>query len=263
MLGDITLRRSAVAFVYRDNPTIKREDNLQFYDRVTASGVNVTDFSIAGTELILLRRPVPGGAGGLEVRVGAFGPVPQLRFLVAQVVVGDPMQLIKENADLSWQAFNTVWGSRLSPPQVSEVMQEFSVPSPGGDSRKFLMERVGHIGAVPLRQLGREFQGFGFRMMSGPIFTIGEGPLPPLSSADAAVRVEVLMEDPSQLFIEITSKWPAISLSRDELPPPLREQVTTPIVQLNAEARPPTFYLDQVYNFVTTNVLGFLREAAS
>jgi hypothetical protein len=179
------------------------------------------------------------------------------------VVVDDPWHLTKENADLSWQAFQSVWGSRLASPQISEATQEFSVPAPGGDARKFLMERVGHIGSAPLMQLGRDFNGFGLRLMSEPIFALGNGPTPPLAGADVTVRIEVLLEDPSQLFIEIASKWPAISVSRDQLPPPLREQVTAPILQMNSEVRPPTFYLDHVYNFVTTNVLGFLREAAT
>lgn len=259
-LDSITLRRSAIAYLYRETPPLSRVQNLEFYDRVSTSGVEVTQFSIQGPELVLLRAPAPN-TGAIEVRVGTFGaPVPQLRFLVSERPVDRPFDLVWETADTVAEAFQKVWGSRVGEPTLTEVTLEYSAPTPHG-SREF-MNAVARIDPGSLNHLGREFQGFGLRFMSGPALAVGAGTQPALPNAMVETRIETLMEDLSQLYIVATIKWPPLNIRVDTLPEPVRSQIQGPVIQANLKAEKPSHYLKQSHDFVYLNVTAFLRHAS-
>jgi hypothetical protein len=257
MVREISLRRSAIGYVYRENPGLKREENLAFYDRVTASGVEISDFSIQGPELVLLRRAAPEKEG-IEVRVGGVGDEPRLRLLIAHNPTRSTAESTREVAKLVWEAFQSTWGSRLSEPLITEVTLEFSVPAPGGDSKGYLQKEVAHLDIESLHRLGRGFEGFGLRLVSSPEVHFGEGPPPPLVGAEVNIRVETLFQDFSQLFLLVTSKWPAITLPAEGLPDEIREKVQMPVLQVNPKAEEPGFYLKKVYDFVQNNLLPFV-----
>lgn len=259
-LENLTLRRSAIAYLYSETPPLGREENLKFYDRVTTSGVEVTQFLIQGPELVLLRPPAPG-SGALEIRVGTFAtPVPQLRLLVSELPVDRPADLVWETADIVWEAFRTIWGSRLGEPNLTEVTQEFSVPAPSG-SRDFLLGNVVHVDPASLHHLGRDFEGFGLRFMSGPSIAFS-GPKPLLNGAAVEMRIETLMKDPSQLFVQATVKWPPLNVPVQQLPAAIQSQVQGPVIQANLKAEKPTHYLKQSYEFVSKNVFAFLKHGS-
>jgi hypothetical protein len=261
MLDRVTLRRSAIAYLYRETLPLGRDENLKFYDRVTASGVDIPQFSIQGSELALLRPPTPV-AGPLEIRVGAFGVPPQLRLLVNEVPVDRPSELVWETADLVWDAFRTVWGSRVAEPNLTEVTLEFSAPAPGGDSRGFLTESVARIDPAAFHHLGRDFEGFGLRFMSGPSISVGPGPQPVLPGTDVQMRIETLMNDLTQLFIQTTIKWPPLNVPVNQLPPQIREHVEGSVVQANLKAEKPGHYLRLSHDFVVKNLVAFLRHTS-
>jgi hypothetical protein len=260
MLQGISLRHSAIAYVYRENPALKRQENLQFYDRVTASGVEVGDFSIQGPALVLLRRPAPG-VDGLEVRVGSFGSGPQLRLLVTQPVATDPVELTRETADLVWEAFLAIWGERLTQPALTEVTLRFAAPAPGGSSVDFLRDKVAQLSSVAVQKLGRDYEGFGLRLMSSPAIHFGKGKGPALAEAGVQLRVETLLEDVSMVFLEAQVKWPAMSLPERQLPTEVRAAFEGPLLEVNPEARVPNYYLSLVYDYVTENLTNFLTSA--
>ena len=83
---------------------------------------------------------------------------------------------------------------------------------------------------------------------------IGEEEKPlPLAGADGNLLVETLLDDPSRLFFQLTSKWPSISLPPGGPPGAPRD--------LNVEIRKPSEYLEDVYEFLTGSVFEFLTEA--
>ena len=261
MFEEVALRRSAIAYVFPENPQLKREDSLQFYDRVTASAIEIPEFRMDAGEVVLLRNPSVGKSG-LEIRAGSFGTGPNLRLLVAHLVGEDPVAVSREYADLAWDAFEKIWGARISTPQLVEVTLDFAVQAPGGDSKTFLVSKVGSVDTAALKKLGREHEGFGLRIMSGPAITLGEGTGPTLPGAVLELKIETLLEDQSQIFIQAQVKWPAMNIPRDAIPEAARNQLQDQFLQLNIKAEPPTFYLEGVYEFVTTNVVEFLRQAA-
>lgn len=260
MLQGLSLRRSAIAYLYRENPALKRDEYLRFYDRVTASGVEVGDFSIQGPELVMLRRPGPD-RDRLEIRVGSWGAGPQLRLLVASVVQSTPVQMTRETADLAWEAFQSVWGENLSHPALVEVTLQLDAPAPGGASRDFLRDNVAHVGSTALHQLGREFDGFGLRLMSAVAVHHGEGEGPKLKGAGVRVRVESLAEDPSKVFIEVQAKWPTLSVPKRDLPVEVQRTLDSAVLEVNPEVKEPASYLTAVYDYVAENVSAFLMQA--
>ena len=261
MLDDTILRRTAIAYVFRANLTLDRRENLDFYNRVSVGGVEIPDFSIEGSELVLRRRHTVG-RGSLEVRVGAFGPAP-LRVLVSETLEDRSIDLAKETADLVWEAFSAVWGGKVSEPSVTEVTLDITAGAPGNDSRGFLSASVAHINEGAYAMLGRPFQGFGLRLMSGPSIQIGaDAPAHALLGADTQLRIETFQHDFSQLFIGASVTWPALTVPKSALPPEVRAQVSGPVVQINLQAEKPSHYLSLAYDYVAKNVLAFLRHAA-
>jgi hypothetical protein len=265
VLEHLTLRRSAIAYLYRENLSLTRAEHLKFYDRVTTSGVDVSDLSIQGPELVLVRRPLAPGSGALEIRAGLFSTpqLTQLRLLVSETVATDrPVDLVWETADLVRDAFCAIWGGKLSEPNLTEVTLEFNAAAPRGDSRGFLTESVARIDPSALHHLGRPFEGFGLRFVSNPSLTLGPGPAPELPGAQVELRLETLLADLSQLFLLATIRWPALSVPVQQLPAEVQRQIEVPVVQANIKAEKPSHYLRLSYDFVTKSVVAFLRHAA-
>lgn len=260
MFDELTLSKSAIAYVYKENPTLRREDNLSFYDRVTSSGIDMPSFSFEGGAELVLSRQAQQQKAGLEVRVGIFRG--KLRLLIAQTVQQAPVQVTRDNADQVFQAFQAVWQEQVTQPELTEVTLEFTAPSPAGDAISFLRDRVARVNKNAVGHLGRELTGFGLRFMAGPALSVGDdAPDLPLSGADILLRVESLLRDHSQVFFQAQCKWPAFNVPRDSLPGDIQSQVGESVLQVNPKARQPTFYLDQVYDFVTRRVASFLKES--
>ena len=262
MFEELTLTKSAIAYVFKENPTLHREDNLAFYDKVTSSGIDMPSFSFEGGSELQLTRQAGQRKAGIEVRVGTFQGS-KMRLLVAQRVEQAPVESTRENADQIFQAFQEVWQERVSQPELTEVTQEFEAPAPTGKAIAFMRDSVARLNKKALGSLGRELTGFGLRFMSGPVVHFGKDdvPAPVLPGADITLRVESLLRDPSMVFIHAMCKWPQLNVPVDKLPGDVQSQIEGPIFQVNPKARQPTFYLDQVYEFVTHNVVGFLRES--
>jgi hypothetical protein len=265
MFEELTLNKSAIAYLFKENPTLRREDNLSFYDKVVNSGIDLPSFSFeGGTELVLQRKGGHRGKAGIEVRVGEFQRA-KLRLLIGQSVEQAPVETTRENADAIYLAFQSVWQERVSQPELTEVTLEFFGAAPSGDARVFLGDKVARLNRKATRFLGRELTGFGLRLVSGPVVVLGDAAkdpnAPPLPGADINLRVESSVRDPSQVFFQVQAKWPALNVPRDSLPGAVQSQVTEQFIQVNPKARQPTFYLDQVYDFVQNRVVNFLRES--
>jgi hypothetical protein len=261
MVDRPTLRRSAIAYIFGGSIPLSRDENLKFYDRVTASGVDIPQFSIQGGELVLMRPPTPV-VGAFESRVGAFGQPPQLRFLINELPVDRPAELVWDTADLLWDAFRAVWGAKVAEPNLTEVTLDFTVGAPGNDSRGFLEGSVARIDPNAFHHLGREFEGFGLRFVSGPSLTFGPGPNVVLAGAAVEMKIETLMQDLSQLFISTTIRWPPLNLPVSQLPEHIRGHVEGSVVQANLKAEKPSHYLKLAHDFVTKNLVAFLRYTA-
>lgn len=265
MLEGITLKRSAIAYIHRQNPPLARAENMSFYDRVTASGAEITQFMVQGPELVLLRQPT-AVQNGLEIRVGGFGPNPQLqqlRLLVNELIAGSGppvMTLVRETADLVYDAFVAVWGEKATEVVLVEVTQEMLAPAPRGEARRFLAEDVAHLDPAALVHLGKNFQGFGIRLMAPPLeMGLDAGAPHVLPGADVELRVETFLGDNSQLHVVMTTRWPALTIPTHQLPPEVRSKVGGPVLQANIKAEKPSHYLDLSYEYVTKNVKAFLE----
>ncbi len=98
--------------------------------------------------------------------------------------------------------------------------------------------------------------------MANPSVNLGADPPPVLPNTGTEVRIETWMQDPTQLWLLVTTRWPALNLPIQALPPEIRKQVPGPMVQANLKAESPRRYLKEAYDFVGKNVIPFLRATA-
>jgi hypothetical protein len=168
-----------------------------------------------------------------------------------------PFQNIKETADLAWDAFSQVWAlERIgNSPVLTEVTLRLTAAAEGGDATTFLRDRALHLKSEALARLGRGTQGIGIRLVS-PLQINTMGPPLPLQGAEANLLVETLLEDPTRLFLEFTSKWPTLAL------PPMLVAEGAPLI-LNLDLRKPSEYLEDTYAYISGPVVDFLLESAS
>jgi hypothetical protein len=89
----------------------------------------------------------------------------------------------------------------------------------------------------------------------------GPGVPPVLSGADVNVHVETFLQDPSQIFMLVTAKWPSVTVPTSQVPEPLRSQISGNVLQLNLEGEPPSKRLSQVYDFVMKDLISFLQTS--
>ena len=248
-----SLRRAAVAYVFPGRLELRREDNLAFYDRVTAQGVDVPQFQQEPTLLKLVRPASPKGM--FQIEVGHYKQ--NFRFLVAEVWPTKPMKILAESADIAWDCFQETWpANRLGGARASfvETSLRLSAAAEGGNATTFLADRALRISHEALAKLGRGLNGIGLTLMLPVDLT--PGPDASLGGAQVTIRIETLLDDPSCLFLEIVAKWPSISV-----PPEIRQQSGAADF-LNPEVFAPSAYLNQTYDFVTQQAADFLNKAA-
>jgi hypothetical protein len=247
----LSVRSAAMAFIFPTQPALSREANLKFYDLATQAGLELTEFSQTQTEVTLAQRRHGPPRGQFFVRVDHFGP--HLRFLISDEFPTRALSLVQENSDSAWEAFQQVWPlDRIGYPALSEVTIRLTASTEGGNATEYLMKRVMHLPQVALSGLGRQPQGVGVKLMF-PI-QVGRPERVPLDGADGTLSVETLLEDPSRLYIELLVKWPKIPLPPNA-PPGLP-------AQLNAEVRKPSEYLEDVYGYLSNQVVTFLASSA-
>jgi hypothetical protein len=253
--NSVALRSTAVAFVFPAQPELKHEENFKFYSTLTASGVELPEFTQARNQVVLRSRRPGTPPSVLQVRVDHHGP--HLRFLVSDDFPSRPFEITSETADLAWDAFTSVWPmERLGgQPILTEVKMRLTVATEGNNATQFLAEKTLHLDEGHLRRLGRGLQGVGLRLMS-PI-QIGSGvESVPLHGADLNLQIETLLDDTSRLFIEATSKWPSVAL-----PSTIVAQGAPS--RLNFDLRKPSEYLNDMYSYTTEHVMNFLRESST
>jgi hypothetical protein len=249
--NSIAVRSSTFAFVFPSQPELRREDNLRFYDRVTSAGVDLPEFNQGTNALVLLRKTGGTPPHTFFVRVDHFKQ--QLRFVVSEEFPRKSFDLFKEAADIGWDAFQEVWpldklGGR---PVIAEVTLRVTAAAEGGDATGYLIDRILRVSHAGLHKLGRQITGVGLRLVF-PVQVPGESL--PLSGGDGNLLIESLLEDPSRLFLQLTTKWPSIALPPGTLPNEGPREITF-------ETRKPSDYLEEVYSYLTEQSVQFLTES--
>lgn len=270
----LQIRRSAIAYLYQGSPALARNDNLSFYDEITNSGVELPEMNQQRQELVLLNRPNAGQA--FEVRVGAMvapvQPPPGVfvqapfRLLIAELGAQRPIKFFLESADTIYNAFQRVWGAKAGKLQLVEVsLIATAVMNHPQGAVGFIKERLSKTSAELERHLGREFEGITLKLTSNPGIAVSAGPAPasslPLSGASVELTFEPNAQDRTQVALTAMVKWQAVQIRLDEmqLPPEVRSALGgRDFLELNAEARVPSTYVAEVYNYLEKRVTAFL-----
>jgi hypothetical protein len=233
---------------------MSRDNNLKFYDNLTAQGVELPIFEQKKNEIIL--QSVTGGTPPniLRVTVGHFND--KFRLFVLEDFPNGSMEIFQQTVDASWKVFNEVWHTPQQGLSLAEVTLRYTAAAEGGNATDFLLNKCMKIPKKALASLGRGLQGVGLSLVS-PVIVAPDNK-PPLSNADFAMSVETLLEDPSRLYIQVTVKWPSLPLPAAR--GPVEGAAGLPAF-LNPECKEPSWYLKQVENFVKNQISGFLLSA--
>ncbi|HLA80606.1 MAG TPA: hypothetical protein VJP78_03100 [Thermoleophilia bacterium] len=250
----IAVRSATFAFLFPTQPELKREDNLHFYDKVTSSGVDLPEFQQRQNQVLLRRVTAGTPPHAFAIQIDHFKQ--QLRFLISEEFPRRPLELIQEDADSAWEAFRQIWSlERLGGrPILAEVTMRSTAAAEGGNATKYLLDRVLKVSHTGLHKLGRQVQGLGLRLVLPVQLGVGDKVVP-LAGADGNLLIETLLDDPSKVFLQLTSKWPTLSIPPGVGPPGIPRDV-------NAEIRKPSQYLQDVYDFLHGSVTEFILEAA-
>lgn len=143
-----------------------------------------------------------------------------------------PLDVFCDNLKLSLESVAEVFGSRLM--VGTSVKVRLTAQSSGNDSRIFLGQRCLRL-ENRLQPLGRPVHAVGFKLLLPAL--AGEGK----PNWQAEVKVESLLEDVRQLFIELDAAW--------LVPAPWDLNVIVDRVRT-------------AYGFATTEVVGMLHELA-
>jgi len=250
--GTLSARSYRFAFLFSGQPEMSRENNLRFYDNLTAQGVDLPTFEQKKNEIILQNRGGGSPPNILGVSVGYFGD--KFRLFVLEDSPTRSMEIFLQTADSAWKVFSDVWKPSTQGLSVAEVTLRYSAVAEGGNATNFLLTSALRIPKEALAMLERPIQGIGLRLVS-PVLVAPDGK-PPLSNADFNVTIETLLEDPSRLYIQTTSKWPSLPL------PAARgnqENIKGLPTFLNPECHAPSWYLKETENFVKKQIEGFLN----
>ncbi len=250
----LTARSYRFAFLFSGQPQMTRDDNLHFYDNLTAEGIDLPVFEQKKNEIIL--QNIGGGVPPniLRVTVGHFND--KFRLFVLEDFPSRTMEIFQQIADASWKVFSEVWKLSAQGLSLAEVTLRYTAVAEGGDATKFLIESCSKIPKEALTALGRPIQGVGFRFVSPVLVAPDEKP--PLSNADFNVVIETLLEDPTRLYIQVTVKWPSLPLPAARGPIEGTKGLPT---FLNPECREPSWYLKQVEDFIKNQVVNFFLMA--
>lgn len=250
----LTLRSINVAYLFPRQPVINRTEALAFYDRVTAAQVSVSEFAYQPTALAF-RGARPGRPPNVfNVVVDHAGQ--QLRLHVWEDFPPHSAKVFNDQADDVWTSFGEIWDANKvgGNPVLVEVKVRVTAPVDGGDANAYLIDRITKIPHVGLQKLGRQVGGVGIRLLFP--FQPGEqgGPVP-LPNTQSNLSIETLLEDPSRLFIEDTVTWPMMV----GMPSAVSG---APVSFMNVEVEKPSVYVDEVYNYVSGQVVDFLTTSA-
>lgn len=274
--SSLQVRRTAIAYLHPPVPmqgaTTQRQDNLQFYERILTAGLEYPEMVQQGSELVLLNRSA-GPEQVSEVRVGNIalvqGPPPpgtqvpaHFRLLFAEQNSSKAFKLIQDAAETIYEASRHIWGARLG--QVGMVEVSMTATAQMGQSEgaaAYLRDKVTRVGDHVQNRLARQFDQVHIKLVSNAPITIGEGTTPPLPGAYVELSLDPVIPDPQLVVITLLARWQAIrvDLKHLQLPPALKEAMADKeFIALNQEAQAPTFYIEQVYNYLKTNTVSFL-----
>ncbi len=254
MLRDsLSLRSINIAYLFPAQPVLKREEALDFYDKVTAAGVEVSQFAYQPTAVQFQGAKQSRPPDVLNVVVDHQGP--QLRLHVWEDFPTRPLNTFSEQADEVWEAFGKVWepvkiGGK---PVVVETKLRKTAATEGGKATDYLVDRVMRIPHVGLHKLGRPVGGVGVKLLL-PL-QVGDPTVLPLANAQGSLAIETLLEDPSRLFFELTIVWPmnlAIGQPSGDVP----------VNFLNTDVRKPSSFVEDVNTYLDTKVVEFLTASA-
>ena len=252
--NSVAVRSTNFAFVFPTQPELRREENLRFYDLVTSGGVEVPEFNQTTNAITLLRRTGRTPPNKFAVRVDHFQQ--QLRFLVSEEFPRKTLKLFTDAADIAWDAFQEVWPlSKLGgQPILAEVTMRVTAAAEGGDATKYLIDHILKISHSGLNKLGRKINGAGLRLVF-PVEVSGEAL--PLQGGDGNLLIETLLEDPSRLFLQLTTKWPMmIAIPPGALPEGAPREISFKLLK-------PSEYVQQVYSYLTEHAIQFLSESTA
>jgi hypothetical protein len=253
--GTLSARSYRFAFLFSGQPQMSRDDNLRFYDNLTAQGVELPTFEQKKNEIILqnTRGDVPPYI--MRVTVGHF--TDKFRLFILEDFPSGSMEIFQQTADAAWKVFSDVWKGSTQGLSLAEATLRYTAVAKGGSATNFLLGSCLKIPKEALASLGRPAHGVGLRLVS-PVLVAPNGKAP-LSNADFNLNIETLLEDPSRLYIQVTVKWPSLPL------PPARrpEAADTKGLPafLNPECREPSWYLKEVEGFVKKQIEDFLCNA--
>jgi len=108
------------------------------------------------------------------------------------------LDLFVDNLKLALQGMAEVFGPRVL--LGSGSMVRLTVGAPGGDARVFLGNRCLHLDQQ-LSPIGRPVHALGLRLLLPPIDAAGQ------ATWQGEVKIESLVEDVRQVFIELDAKW--------------------------------------------------------
>lgn len=252
----LSARSYRFAFVFAGQPQMKREDNLKFYDSLTAQGIDFPTFEQKKEEIILQNVGVSGPRNVMRVSVGHFGD--KFRLLVLEDFPSRSMEIFLQIADASWKVFREVW----KPPEqglvLAEVTLHYTAAAKGGNATEYLLRSCLRLPKEALTSLERRLSGVGIRLV-GPVEVVPDNVKIPLSNADFNMHIETLLEDPSRLYLQVTTKWPSLPLPAARRPADAKGMPSF----LNPECREPSWYLKEVNSFVTNQITKFLCSAGT
>lgn len=253
--NSLTPRSFRFALVFAGQPQMKPDQNIKFYDQLTAQGIDFPSFEQRKNEIVLQNIGSAGPKHIVRISVGHFQD--KFRLFGMEDFPSRSIEIFNEIADKSWEVFRQVWNL---PPQslaLSEVTLRYTAAAKGGNATEFLGGTCLRLPTESVKFLGRPLSGIGLRIVSPVMISSEEGKIP-LANADINAHIETLLEDPSLLFIEITVKWPSLPL------PPARGQGAYPQGMptfLNPECRKPSWYINEVQGYVTNQLSKFLSAS--
>lgn len=286
--SSLQIKRTAIAYLHAPIPSSgpgpQRQDNLQFYEKVLASGLDLPEMQQFGQEVVLLNRS--GLDQITEVRAGnvALGgpvapgvPVPaHFRLLFAVQNSNRPFKFTVDGAENCFEAARQVWGARLQGLTLVEVSMVATAQLRGAESAAaVLRDRVTRVGEHAASRLGRQYDHVQVKLGSGTALVFGaQQPGPAMPGASVELTLEPIEpqtpENEHLVQVVLLCKWPALQLNLRQLQIP--QQVRDLLggkeyIELNQDVLRPDHYISQVYNYLQSNVLPFLdiagRESSS
>lgn len=250
----LTGRSYRFAFLFSGQPQMSRDDNLRFYDQLTAQGIDLPTFEQKKNEILL--QNVIGGTPPniMRVTVGYFND--KFRLFVMEDFPSRTMEIFRRTADASWKVFSRIWKPSDQGLSLAEVTLRYTAVAEGGNATTFLLKSCLRVPQAALLSLERKLQGAGLRLVS-PVL-VAQDDKPPLSSADFNLNIETLLEDTSRLYIQVTIKWPSLPLPAARRPAKGTKSLPT---FLNPECRKPSWYLKEAQSFVENQIQTFLLAA--